>query len=196
MRIAWKEKPNHPFSSRSASSECQKRDGSLARVFALLEFCCLERQLSGCSNPDFRCGSGRAPVRFSFLCRALKRQYRGFRKLRNAAADAGEVNLPMAEKAALLQTLERFQNAVCARTHSDRRAIAPGEDPVLSMTKRARAPKLLLHFDTRRIRAQRRLWAQSPRATASAGDRLPAYCAAGWLPVEVAESRWVSVSSK
>lgn len=78
----------------------------------------------------------------------------------------------------------------------DRRAIAPGEDSVLSMTKRARAPKLLLHFDMRRLRAQRCLWAQSPRATASAGHGLPAYCAAGRFPVEVAESSWISVSSK
>jgi hypothetical protein len=100
------------------------------------------------------------------------------------------------EKAALLQTLQRFQNAVCASTHSDRRAIAPGEDSALSMAKRACAPNLLLHFDMRRMRAQRRLWAQSPRATASAGDGLPAYCAAGRLPVEVAESSWISVSSK
>jgi hypothetical protein len=30
-----------------------------------------------------------------------------------------------------LQTLQRFQNAVCARIHSDRRAIASGEDSVL-----------------------------------------------------------------
>jgi hypothetical protein len=69
-----------------------------------------------------------------------------FRQLRNAAADAGEATLPMAEKAALLQRLERFQNAVSA--------------PALTV----------IHFDTRRMRAQRRLQAQSPRATASAGD--------------------------
>ena len=59
-----------------------------------------------------------------------------------------------------------------------------------------RAPKFLLYFDTRRMRAQCCLCSQRPRATASAGDGLPAYCAAGRFPVEIAESSWISVSSK
>lgn len=34
-------------------------------------FCCPEQKSSGCSHPDYRCGSGRAPVRSSSPYRAL-----------------------------------------------------------------------------------------------------------------------------
>ena len=39
-------------SFRSASSECQKREGSFSRAFALPVFCYPTQKSSGYSNPD------------------------------------------------------------------------------------------------------------------------------------------------